>query len=162
MSVEHWGICASGGAWYIDHRAFRYGEGHLPVVGPQGFYKYLGVSRGCDATDKGCRLPRRIQEPRQRLWSLKRVLTPRFIHSATFSDSTRGTLKDLDGKDHACIRKFLHLPKDIHASTKEGCLGVMSFETSIPALVKNQLDLYSQTLTAMWLSWPRSRLRDQL
>ena len=50
----------------------------------------------------------------------------------------------MDKKVRAVVRKALHLPKDtpkaaFHASIKEGDLGIASFATAIPALIKNRL-----------------------
>ena len=140
------GICTARGTWYADSRPFTYEDILLPVVEPDGFYKYLAISIGSSTTDGGRCLFGKIQDsldrlngaplkPKQKLWGLKRVLLPRFIHPATFSNPTQV---------RAMVRRALNLPKDttkaaFHASTKEGALGIASLATAIPALVKNRL-----------------------
>ena len=61
------GICVTRCLWYTDHRGFTYEGGDLPVIGPDGFYKYLGVSVGCALADKGRLLPVKLQDSLNRL-----------------------------------------------------------------------------------------------
>ena len=102
-------ICMSGGAWYVNHSPFTYTANPLLVVGPDQFYKYCGVAIGCRTSDEGRHLSGHLQDAlnwlqgdslrkQQKLWGLKRVFIPRFIHTATFSDPTKTHSKNSAGR----------------------------------------------------------------
>lgn len=154
------GLITARGSWYLDQRPCYYQGEQLPTIGPERWYKYLGVETGMAITDKGKSLPGKVTnclnrlqgaplKPQQKLWGLEQCLLPKFLHPTLFANPGIGTLQSMDRRVRASVRKFLHLPKDtpiahFHSKVKEGGLGVMSFHTSILALKKRTEKLQSR------------------
>lgn len=137
----------------ITDPQFRVGDIQIPQVGVLQTLKYLDVSFGCDGSRLSIsdlqpfllRIRRAPLKPQQRLKVLKTYLIPRFIHSLVLGRTSHGILRKLDCLIRAEARHWLHLPKDIpkafyHTAIKQGGLGIMSFESSIPGLTLDRLD----------------------
>ena len=107
------GIKEAGGTWFSDSPAISFRDLELLRMGPQDFYKYLGVKMGVTGPNQGRNLHLKLQrlldclrsaplKPQQKLWALKVCLLPKILHQAVFADPTKKTLKSLDLK----VRKF--------------------------------------------------------
>lgn len=90
------------------------------------------------------RLTKAPLKPQQRLLILRAFLLPRLYHKLVLAGSTLGKLRALDMQVRLAVRKWLHLPHDIpkayfHTPAPNGGLGLPSFETTVPCLMRERL-----------------------
>uniref|UniRef100_A0A6V7KNU3 Reverse transcriptase domain-containing protein n=1 Tax=Bracon brevicornis TaxID=1563983 RepID=A0A6V7KNU3_9HYME len=137
----------------VTESLFRIDGALISQIGVLDTWDHLGVSFGNrgptapvvrieDLLGKVTRAP---LKPQQRMTILRKFLIPRFLHKLTFGNTTHGALRGLDKAIRISVRKWLFLPKDvpiayIHAKISEGGLGVMSFESKVPELVRMRLN----------------------
>lgn len=143
--------------WYCDLTPFKHLDEEIPVVGPEGFYKYLGVEMGLQYTpETGNKLiarfktelgnlQRALLKPQQKMWSLTNILIPRFQHCGLHNDLRRYHFEGMDRQCRDFVRKALHLPRDtpkaaFHAALAAGGLGIYSFVNEIPKAQINMCD----------------------
>lgn len=121
-------------------------------LGPVDEWRYLGVNLSPVGVKKASpslevelqRITRAPLTPQQRLKILRCFLVTRYYHLLVLSGCTMKVLRQLDLQTRAAVRRWLRLPKDvpvayIHASCRDGGLGIPSFVTSIPGLVRSRL-----------------------
>lgn len=89
-------------------------------------------------------------KPYQRLDILKTFLVPKLTHKLVLGNAHSNTIKRLNVVVCSAVRNWLHLPKDtpfgfLHASIKDGGIGIPCFRTSVPLLQKAR---YSKILTS--------------
>lgn len=121
-------------------------------LGPVDEWRYLGVNLSPVGVKRASpslevelkRLTRAPLKPQQRLKILRCFLVTRFYHLLVLSGCTLKVLRQLDLQVRAAVRRWLRLPKDVpvayfHAHCRDGGLGIPSFLTTIPGLVRDRL-----------------------
>lgn len=137
----------------LTEQQFHIAGRDIPQLDNLDSMRYLGIhfdARGplLSSVDLGPsldRITRAPLKPQQRIKILKVYLIPRFIHGLVLGRISHASLRKLDRQIRAAVRRWLRLPNDItksffHASNKQGGLGIMSFESSVPRLTRNRLD----------------------
>lgn len=129
-------------------------QGGAPIrqLGPIDEWRYLGVNLGSAGVKKASpslevelqRMTRAPLKPQQRLKILRCFLITRYYHLLVLSGCTLKVLRHLDLQVRAAVRRWLRLPKDVpvayfHAACRHGGLGIPSFVTTIPGLMRERL-----------------------
>lgn len=106
-------------------------------------------------------------KPQQRIKVLQTFLIPRFIHKLVFGKLTRGVLRRIDKLVRKMVRSWCRLPHDIptsyfYAPVREGGLGIMSFASKIPEMLRNRLSNlrksgFPAAVEASKSSWAQSK-----
>lgn len=151
----------NGNSSFVDDRyKFGFAGEKFPAMGPQEFYKYLGVKIGAvgvnldpavERLQAGLNMLRdSCLRPQEKTWGLKTVVLPRALHQLVLGDASRPLLKRLDIMVRGAIRSWLKLPKDtplgmFHASAQDGGLGVPCLDTHVYRLRRDRLGKLEQT-----------------
>ena len=124
------------------------------------FYKYLGVQISAAGsapmaesklTDALLHISKAPLKPQQRMWILSTKVIPSLLHQLVLAKISLGFLRHLDRIIRSAVRKWCKLPKDtvvpfFYASVKDGGLGLMCLEHSIPDLrVRRRAKMYSSS-----------------
>ena len=119
----------------------------VPFMAASGQYKYLGQMVGPSGFVKGYgmsllkikleRLTKSSLKPQGKLFVLRNQLLPSLNYILVLSEVYKGELERMDRMVRKAVRKFLHLPGDtpsasLHASVKDGGLGIPNLATTIP------------------------------
>uniref|UniRef100_A0A0C9QX33 PO21 protein n=1 Tax=Fopius arisanus TaxID=64838 RepID=A0A0C9QX33_9HYME len=136
----------------LSAKTFRIAGCYIPQIGVADTWKHLGVTfchKGpaaarIDIEDPLMKITQAPLKPQQRLTMLKMFLLPRFTHSLVFGRSNSGMLRKLDRTVRKFVRNWLFLPTDVplgfyHAPISDSGLGIMSFESAIPELLRRRL-----------------------
>lgn len=121
-------------------------------LGPTEEWRYLGVNLSPVGVKKVSptlevelqRITRAPLKPQQRLTILCGFLVTRFYHQLVLAGCTLKVLRALDLQVRAAVRRWLRLAKDVpvayfHAACKDGGLGIPSFVTTIPGVMRGRL-----------------------
>ncbi|KAK4316162.1 hypothetical protein Pmani_012671 [Petrolisthes manimaculis] len=134
--------------WYQDSHCFTILNGvELQALGPNSFYRYLGIETGATLGSpgvlltryrKGLNINRAPLKPQQNIWCVTEVLQPQLQYPLLHGEVKTGWLKRFDVEIRKTIRKIMHLPPDtplgfFFSSPRAGSLGVKCFTTGIPA-----------------------------
>lgn len=132
---------------------FRIQRDPIVQMQPGQFFKYLGFKITCmglqqtSISDVDLQF-RRIRaaplKPHQKLKLIKYYLIPRYISSLQNPRITLTLLKGIDRLFRKNIRIILHLPRSsadafLHAPMRQGGLGIFSFRSSIPRILRDRL-----------------------
>lgn len=108
-------------------------------------------------------------KPQQRLVLLRTFLIPRYMHGLVLGKVTFGLLERMDKQNRSAIKRWLKLPHDVpsaffHAPVESGGLGIFSFLTGIPELVRKRIESlaessFSAAVAARRSSWASKRLQ---
>ena len=141
-STLHIATSVQNSAWSVNPTDFSINGQVLPKLTIDGAYKYLGLkfspsgvrSTAFDALATSLEnLSAAPLKPQQRLHILKHFALPKLYHQLALVNAGAGTLRRLDLKVRAFVRKFLRLPVDTplgsyYAPIHEGGLGVPLLE----------------------------------
>ncbi|KAK4290356.1 hypothetical protein Pmani_036730 [Petrolisthes manimaculis] len=119
----------------------------LRALGPNSFYRYLGIETGATLGTPGVLLTRYRKglnninraplKPQQKLWCVTEVLQPQLQYPLLHGEVKKGWLKRFDVETQKTIQKIMHLlpdtPMGFFSSRRAGGLGVKCFTTGIPA-----------------------------
>ncbi|KAK4316122.1 hypothetical protein Pmani_012631 [Petrolisthes manimaculis] len=144
----------------------------LRALGPNSFYRYLGIETGATLGSPGVLLTRYRKglnninraplKPQQKLWCATEVLQPQLQYPLLHGEVKKGWLKRFDVETRKTMRKIMHLPPDtplgfFFSSPRACSLGVKCFTTGIPAsrewLAKEGFDLDELPKSAPSDSW---------
>ena len=142
------------GKWVVDQvTPVRIDGQEIPTMGPKATLRYLGVAVG--AFMENSSMKRKLSDflnaistsplkPQQRMWILNNSVIPKLLHPLSVTPVSVGVLRSLDLLVRKALRKWLHLPTNVptsalHASLRDGGLGVLCFETKIPRLQKARI-----------------------
>ncbi|KAL5259473.1 hypothetical protein ACHWQZ_G009796 [Mnemiopsis leidyi] len=118
-------------------------------LGPQDWYKYLGIKLGAGGMPQGiyrdqladllAKTDSAPLKPQQRLYILRSHILPKFNHRLMFERVTCQTLEGLDKLIRTHVRKWLKLPKDtpgpaFYADKGSGGLGLITLRYRVPLL----------------------------
>ena len=126
----------------------------IKMVSRDDPFTYLGVRFGPYGkylfnpkpfVDSLKRLTKAPLKPDQRFMLLKRYMLPKVIHQLSLGCFNAGLLRKCDRATTSVVKSILHLKKDvsnalIHATTRSGGLGVMSFRDDIPRFCLNRME----------------------
>lgn len=126
----------------------------LPALSRVEKWKYLGI----DFTPEGKtylppyqelsvrleRLTKAPLKPQQRLHALRTVVIPQLYHQVSLGNVRIGCLNKIDKITRHYVRRWTNLPNDvpvayIHASIRDGGLGILAMRTLGPLLRMNRL-----------------------
>ncbi|KAK4316163.1 hypothetical protein Pmani_012672 [Petrolisthes manimaculis] len=157
---------------YQDSHCFTILNGvELRALGPNSFYRYLGIETGATLGSPGVLLTRYRKglnninraplKPQQKLWCVTEVLQPQLQYPLLHGEVKKGWLKRFDMETRKTMRKIMHLQPDtplgFFSSPRAGSLGVKCFTTGIPAsrewLAKEGFDLDELPKSAPSDSW---------
>lgn len=137
----------------ITDPQFTAGGREVPKLSVLLTVRYLGVRfaetgpviQGIEMLPLLERIIRAPLKPQQGLKILETYLIPRFTHSLVLGRTSYSLLRKLDRQVRAAVRRWLRLPNDIpgaffHSPIKQGGLGILSFETTIPRLTFARLE----------------------
>ena len=153
-------VDGKGKKWVQSNFKLHIADLPIRALAPGKFYRYLGAQVGSTHWAEGPslllarlvkgleRLQRCPAKPQQKMWMLVQVLLPQVMYPTLHSEAKKSTLARMDRETRKFVRKALHLPADtpvgyIHAGTREGGLGVTSFQTRIPRLRHDMLSRLS-------------------
>ncbi|KAK4288403.1 hypothetical protein Pmani_038570 [Petrolisthes manimaculis] len=119
----------------------------LRALGPNSFYRYLGIETGATLGSPGVLLTRYRKglnninraplKPQQKLWCVTEVLQPQLQYPLLHGEVKKGWLKRFDVETQKTMQKIMHLlpdtPMGFFSSRRAGGLGVKCFTTGIPA-----------------------------
>ena len=141
-------------AWYCDDlHPFKVAHESIPQLSVAETYKYLGLRFGASGAYSTVRenldlMLKRVtsapMKPGQRLWTLKNKLLPKLQYQLVLGETSPGYLRLVDCTVRSAVRRWLKLPSDtaksaFYADVKDGGLGIVSFEHSIPSLKLRRL-----------------------
>lgn len=133
----------------IDNGPFVINGVNVPTLRRCDEFQYLGIGFTPMGKTKynACEIIKPLLEnltkaplkPQQKLYALRTVLLPRLYHQTVLGRIQIGCLKKLDLKTREYVKKWLRLPDDfpipfIHASVKDGGLGIPSMRWKSPLL----------------------------
>lgn len=119
----------------------------IKAIGPNTSWKYLGINFLGEKIDK--RLPNIDQylnrmnsallKPQQKLEVLNKIVLPKLVHIAVFSNVNKEELSSVDKLVRRYVRKWLYIPHDtptayIHAPIRTGGLGIFEMAIRIPII----------------------------
>lgn len=150
----------------ITDPQFTAGGREVPQLSVLQTVRYLGVRfavtgpviQGIEMLPLLERIIRAPLKPQQGLKILRTYLIPRFTHSLVLGHTSYSLLRKLDRQVRAAVRRWLRLPNDIpgaffHSPIKQGGLGILSFETTIPRLTLARLEqLKTSQYKVVWLA----------
>lgn len=91
------------------------------------------------------RVAKAALKPQQKFELIKTFLIPRWIHALQNPRIGKGTLRKADRLTRMCLKSCIHLPQSthnsaLHASMKDGGLGIFKFEDKIPLILLKRID----------------------
>ena len=136
--------------WFVDTTSFLIvnGVSVTAMATDSDPYRYLGLYQACSAVRHAARtkivkgleqLDAAPLKPQQRVWMLTSKLLPSVLHELSCADAKLGYIRAIDTTVRKSVRKWLRLPKDtpvsaFHTAEKDGGLGIISLEYTVPAL----------------------------
>ncbi|KAI4473651.1 hypothetical protein M0804_015255, partial [Polistes exclamans] len=161
----------------LTNPQFELKSAKIAQLSPSQEWRYLGVDFrpigpkkvGGTLTVELQRITKAPLKPQQPLYIIRSFLLPRLYYRLVLAGTTLGTMKSLDRQVRASARKWLRLPPDVpkayfHAPTREGGLGLPSFETAVPCRIIERLDGMAQSTSpasraAHDEAWVQNRIR---